>query len=157
VENAGRPYGLRHAGLETAFSLRMEKGYIARFDFMDAVTPIEAGMGWTVKFDKPDFIGRSHLLEQARSGVTRRLVSVAMRTQTTPPYGAKITKDGESVGKITSSAYGYAVDRPLALALVPADLSAPGAEVTVEIEGTAHPAEVVRRPLYDPEGRRLRS
>lgn len=156
VEAAGQTHGLRHAGLETAFSLRMEKGYIARFDFMDDVTPLEAGLGWTVKFDKPDFIGRAPLLEQARVTVTRRLVSVVMRTETTPPYGARITRHGEAVGKITSSAYGHAVGRPMALALLPVDLSVPGTEVAVVIGGAEHPAEVVRRPFYDREGRRLR-
>jgi aminomethyltransferase len=157
LERAGQPHGLRHAGLEAAFSLRMEKGYIARFDFMDGVTPLEAGLGWTVRIDKPDFVGRAPLLEQARAGVTRRLVSVALRDATTPPYGAEIARHGEVVGKITSSAYGHAVGRPMALALLPAALAVPGTEVEVRIEGTAHPAEVVRRPFYDPEGRRLRS
>jgi aminomethyltransferase len=157
VVRAGQPHGMRHAGLETAFSLRMEKGYIARFDFMDGVTPLEAGLGWTVRLDKPDFVGRAALLEQARAGVTRRLVSVAMRTGTTPPYGAQIMKHDEAVGMITSSAYGHAVGRPMGLALLPVDLSAPGTEVEVQIEGAGHPAEVVRRPFYDSEGRRLRS
>ena len=68
LEAAGRPHGLRHAGLDVAFSLRMEKGYIARFDFMDDVTPDEAGIGWTVKLDKGDFIGRGALPAPARGG-----------------------------------------------------------------------------------------
>jgi aminomethyltransferase len=156
VESAGLPHGLRHAGLDTAFSLRMEKGYIARFDFVDDVTPLEAGLGWTVKLDKPDFIGQAALLNQARAGLARRLVSVAMCTETTPPYGALITKHDVAVGKITSSAYGYAVGRPMALALLPVDLSTPRTEVEVLVQGVTHPAEVVRRPFYDPEGRRLR-
>lgn len=157
IERAGLRYGLRHCGLTTAFSLRMEKGYIARFDFLDDVTPFEAGLGWTVKLDRPDFVGRSALAEQARTGVTRRLVSLAMCTESTPPYGAEITKHGMVVGKVTSSAYGYAVGRPLALALLPVALATPGTEVEVQIAGAAHPAEVVRRSFYDPEGRRLRS
>lgn len=157
VQDAGAPFGLRHCGLDTAFSLRMEKGYIARFDFIDDVTPFEAGLGWTVKLEKPAFIGRPALEAQAQHGVTRRLVSVAMCTETTPPYGATVKKDVSVVGKITSSAYGYAVGRPMALALLPVGLSTPGTKVEVQIEGVMHSAEVVRRPFYDPEGRRLRS
>ncbi len=157
MDRTGQPYGLRHAGLEAAFSLRMEKGYIARFDFADGVTPFEAGLGWTVKLDKPAFVGRAPLLAQARAGVTRRLVSVAMHTEATPPYGADITLQGAVVGKITSSAYGHAVERPMALALLPTAFAVPGTMLQVQIEGTGHPAEVVRRPYYDPEGLRLRS
>lgn len=155
--DAGEPHGMRHAGLETAFSLRMEKGYIARFDFMDGVTPLEAGLGWTVKYEKGDFIGRDALLRQRTAGVQRRLVSIAMLDEHVPPYGAPLLAGGAVVGKVTSSACGYSVGRPLGLALVPSALAIAGAPIEVEIAGVLHQAEVVRRPYYDPEGRRLGS
>lgn len=153
---AGKPHGLQPVGLKAAFSLRMEKGYIARFDFMDGVTPLEAGLGWTVKFDKGDFIGREALLRQREAGLRRRLVSIAMAGEVVPPYGAAIWAGGTVVGKVTSSAYGYSVGRPLGLALVPVALAVPGTALEVEIGGAMHPAQVVRRPYYDPEGSRLR-
>ena len=147
---------MRHAGLETAFSLRMEKGYIARFDFMDGVTPFEAGMGWTVKLDKGDFIGRAALAQQRAEGVQRKLVSVAMDDDTLPAGGCPILHKDAVVGKITSSAHGYSAGCPLALALISADLAQPGLPVEVEVEGHRHAAHIVRRPFYDPEGKRLR-
>jgi len=156
LETAGRPFGLCHAGLETAFSLRMEKGYIARFDFMDDVTPLEAGMGWTVKFDKDEFIGRAALAKQQVEGLRRKLVSVAMGDETLPAGGCPILHDGSVVGKITSSAYGYSVGCPLALALVSADLTRPDLPVDVEVDGRLHPARIVQRPFYDPDGKRMR-
>jgi len=156
LEAAGRPYGMHHAGLEAAFSLRMEKGYIARFDFLDGVTPFEAGLGWTAKLDKGDFIGREALAQQKSEGVRRKLVSVAMGDDTLPAGGCRILHAGETVGKITSSAYGHSVGCPLALALVPADLARPELPVEVEVEGGRHPARIVHRPFFDPEGRRLR-
>ena len=156
LETAGRPFGLRHAGLETAFSLRMEKGYIARFDFMDDVTPLEAGMGWTVKFDKGEFIGRDALIKQQAEGVRRKLVSVAMEDETLPASGDPILHDGAVVGKVTSSAYGYTVGCPLALALVSADPVRPDLPVDVEVDGRLHPARIVHRPFFDPDGKRLR-
>jgi len=156
LETAGRPFGLRHAGLETAFSLRMEKGYIARFDFMDGVTPLEAGMGWTVKFDKGEFVGSAALVKQQAEGVRRKLVSVAMGDETLPAGGCPIFHDGAVVGKITSSAYGYSVGCPLALALVSADLARPDLSVDVEVDGRLHAARIVHRPFYDPGGKRLR-
>lgn len=161
---AGRSRGLQPAGLQAAFSLRMEKGYIMRFDFMDGVTPFEAGLGWTVKFDKGDFIGRDALAKQKAEGIRRKLVLTAMgdptgrlRTETLPPNGATVWHAGAAVGKVTSSAYGHTVDRPLALALLPAGLAQAGLAVEVEVAGARHPAQVVRRPYYDPEGARLKS
>lgn len=161
---AGRPYGLAPAGLRAAFSLRMEKGYIMRFDFMDGVTPFEAGLGWTVKLDKGDFIGRDALARQKVEGIRRKLVSVAMGdstgrpgTETPPPHGAAVWHAGAAVGKVMSSAYGHTVGRPLALALLPAELAQEGLPVEVEIAGARHPAQVVRRPYYDPGGARLKS
>ena len=153
---AGRPHGQHPAGLKTAFSLRMEKGYIMRFDFMDGVTPFEAGLGWTVKLDKGDFIGREALARQKAAGVRRKLVSVAMGDETLPPNGAPVWHAGEAIGKVTSSAYGHTVGAPLALALLPAGLAQIGLPVEVEIGDTCHPAQVVRRPYYDPEGKRLK-
>jgi len=153
---AGRPHGLQLAGLKTAFSLRMEKGYIMRFDFMDGVTPFEAGLGWTVKLAKGDFIGRDALARQQAAGVTRRLVSVAMGDETLPVTGCAVWHAGAAVGKITSSAYGHTVAAPLALALLPAGLAQVGLPIEVEVAGARHPAQVVRRPYYDPEGVRLR-
>jgi aminomethyltransferase len=156
LQTAGQPFGLRHAGLETAFSLRMEKGYIARFDFMDGVTPLEAGMGWTVKLDKGEFIGRAALAKQQAEGVSRKLVSMAMEDETLPAGGCPIFHDRVVVGKITSSAQGYSIGCPLALALVSADLARPDLPLNVEVDGSLHRARIVRRPAFDPEGRRLR-
>ena len=156
LATAGRPFGMRHAGLEAAFSLRIEKGYVMRFDFMDGVTPFEAGLGWTVKLDKGDFIGREALAQQWAEGVRRKLVSVALEDETLPGGGCPVLHGGAAIGKITSSAYGYSVGCPLALALVPAELARPDLPVEVEAAGQRHPARIVRRPFYDPAGTRLR-
>lgn len=153
---AGRPHGLQPAGLKAAFSLRIEKGYIMRFDFMDGVTPCEAGLGWTVKLDKGDFIGREYLARQKAAGVSRKLVLLALADETLPPNGSPIRYAGGVVGKVTSSAYGYTVAAPLALALLPVELAQVGLPVEVEVAGVRHPAQVVRRPYYDPQGQRLK-
>jgi len=153
---AGGAHGLQPAGLKTAFSLRMEKGYIMRFDFMDGVTPFEAGLGWTVKLAKGDFIGREALAAQKAAGIRRKLASVALSDETVPPNGAPVWHASAAVGKVTSSAYGHTVGAPLALALLPVELAQPGLPVEVEVAGVRHPATVVRRPYYDPEGARLR-
>jgi aminomethyltransferase len=152
---AGQKYGMLLAGQKTAFSLRIEKGYIMRFDFMDHVTPLEVGLGWTVKFDKGDFIGRDALAQQKQVGIKRALVSIEMLDEFLPANGANILIDGNAIGKVTSSAYGHTIGRPLALALLPIAYAQPGIQVSVEADGKSHPARVARRPVYDPENKRI--
>jgi len=84
------------------------------------------------------------------------LVSVAMGDETLPAGDCPISHGGVIVGKITSSAVGYSVGCPLALALVSADLARPDLPVDVEVDGRLHPARIVRRPFFDPDGKRLR-
>jgi len=154
---AGQKFRMLLAGQKAAFSLRIEKGYIMRFDFMDNVTPLEAGLGWTVKFAKGDFIGRDALWRQKQAGITRALVSVEMLDEFLPANGASIAENGNLIGKVTSSAYGHTLGRPLALGLVSVANAQPGSSVSVEVEGKAHPARIAQRPVYDPENKRLRA
>jgi aminomethyltransferase len=152
---AGQKYGMLLAGQKTAFSLRIEKGYIMRFDFMDNVTPFEAGLGWTVKFDKGDFVGRDALARQKQAGITRALVSIEMLDDFLPANGASIVKDSNAIGKVTSSAYGHTIGHPLALGLIAVGDAQPGIAVSVEADGKSHSARIARRPVYDPENKRI--
>ncbi len=152
---AGQKYGMALAGMKAAFSLRIEKGYIMRFDFMDNVTPLETGLGWTVKFDKGAFIGRDVLLQQKQAGITRALVSIEMLDDFLPANGLSIVKDGNAIGKVTSSAYGHTIGCPLALGLVSIANAQPGIAVSVQADGKLHPARIARRPAYDPENTRI--
>jgi aminomethyltransferase len=155
---AGERYDLALCGMVAAFSLRMEKGYIMRFDFDGGRTPYEVGLGWTVKLDKGDFIGRHALVRRKEAGFTDKLVSLVIEDGAVPSRGDVILKNGEPVGEVTSAAFGYTLGKALALGYLPHHLADPG--TTIEIQdsgGTLHPAAVGRRPLYDPEGKRLRA
>lgn len=154
---AGRSAEMGLLGLKAAFGLRLEKGYIARFDFMDSVTPLEAGLGWTIKFDKGDFVGRAALAEQKRIGVARQLCALALDDDWIPATGNVVLKDDRVVGKVTSGGMGYAVGRPIGLCLVPREIAEPGIAVHVEAEGVRHAARIAPRAMYDPEGKRLRA
>jgi len=153
---AGQPHGLQPAGLKAAFSLRIEKGYIMRFDFMDNVTPFEAGLGWTVKLAKGDFIGRDALARQKAEGVRRKLVCLALADETLPPPGSPVWRGDSVIGKVTSSAVGHTVGAPLALALLDVAHTQPDVVVMVEVGAAHHPATVVPRPYYDPTGSQLK-
>ncbi len=154
---AGEKYGLAPCGMIAAFSLRMEKGYIMRFDFAGGRTPYELGLGWTVKLDKGDFIGRDALVRRKQAGFKEKLVLLAVADGYVPAGGDRIRQNDEQVGAVTSAAYGYTLGTALALAYLPVSLAAAGTEVVVHDQsGKAHPATVGQRSPYDPEGLCLR-
>jgi aminomethyltransferase len=161
MTEAGEKYGLALCGLVAAFGLRIEKGYIMRFDFPEGRTPYEVGLGWTVKLDKGDFRGREALVRRKEAGFSEKLVSVALQDEYVPAMGDTIVlasePDGDPVGVVTSAAYGYAVQKPLALGYLPLDLAQVGTRVEVrDGDRNLHPAEVGPRSPYDPQGIRLR-
>jgi len=157
VMNAGEKYGATPCGMIAAFSLRMEKGYIMRFDFVGARTPYEMGLGWTVKLDKGDFIGRAALIRRKEAGFTDKLMSLVIQDGYLPANGDAIYQGEDPVGAVTSAAFGHTIGKALALGYVPLSLAEDGVEVTIrDAGGVGHSATIRRRPLYDPDGGRLR-
>jgi glycine cleavage system aminomethyltransferase T len=141
-----------------AFSLRMEKGYIMRFDFAGGRTPYEVGLGWTVKLDKGEFVGRKALVRRKKAGFGEKLVSLAIQDGYVPATGDAIVRQGDQVGAVTSAAFGYTLGTALALGYVPLSLARVGTEVAVKDQaGVTHPAVIGERSPYDPDGTRLRS
>jgi glycine cleavage system aminomethyltransferase T len=115
------------------------------------------GLGWTVKLDKGDFIGREALVRRKEAGFEDKLVNLAIEDGYVPAGGDTISRKGQAVGQVTSSAYGYAVGSALALGYVPRGLAREGKKFTIrDGEGQEHPAAIVDRSPYDPEGKRLR-
>lgn len=153
----GKPHGMMLCGLKCAFGLRMEKGYIARFDFADGATPYEAGLGWTVKLEKGNFVGRDALARQKAQGIPRRLVSIRAEGEHVPSMGALVMHEGRTVGTITSSAYSFVFDCPLALGTVSSDLAAAGTPLIIHDGEVVQQAEVVPRPYYDPNNLLLKA
>jgi aminomethyltransferase len=155
---AGAKYGLTPCGMTAAFSLRLEKGYIMRFDFAGGHTPYEIGLGWTVKPDKGDFVGREALLRRKAAGFSHKLMALLLDDAYVPANGDPIVHAGHPVGQVTSAAFGYTLGRPVALGYVPLALAQVGQAVTVSDKaGVAHSARIASRPLYDPENARLRA
>jgi aminomethyltransferase len=157
LTDAGGKHGLALCGLVAAFGLRIEKGYIMRFDFAGGRTPYEVGLGWTVKLDKGDFLGREALVRRKEAGFGAKLVSVALQDDYVPATGDAILHGGSPAGSVTSAAYGYTVQSPIALGYLPLELSGVGTDLEVrDGTGELHPAAVGPRSPYDPKGTRLR-
>ncbi|WP_306152391.1 FAD-dependent oxidoreductase [Roseovarius sp. MMSF_3281] len=158
---AGQAHGLKPFGMYALNSLRIEKGYRAwKGDLSTDYSMLEAGLERFVKFDKPqEFPGKAALLAEKRQGRKKAFVQLIVDAgEADAPYMAPIWHEGRIVGEVTSGAWGYRVGASVALAMVRADLTAPGTELEVEIYGARLPAVVQPDgPLWDPENERLRA
>ena len=157
ISEVGREHGLVAGGYKAVDSLRLEKGYrVWGSDISPEDTPFEAGLGFAVKLDKGDFIGRDALL--AASEPARRLACLVLDDPRSVALGSEpVRVGGEIVGRVTSGGYGYTVERSIAYAYLPAAAVVPTTRVEVEIFGQWIPGAVVEEPLFDPKGERIRA
>jgi len=148
ILEAGRGDGLLPAGLGARDTLRTEMKYaLYGNDIDDAHTPLEAGLGWIVKWDKGDFVGRAALAEQKAKGVQRKLVGFEMREAGIPRHGYRLAKDGQPVGEVTSGTMGPTVKKAIGIGYVPTTLAAEATPLEVDIRGRPARAEVVKTPF----------
>ena len=165
VVAAGEQHGLVHAGFHALNSLRMEKAFRHwGHDITDEDTPLEAGLGFAVAWDKNvEFVGRAALLAQREAGVAKRLVQFALEDPEPLLYhNEPVWRDGERVGYITSAMYGYTLGRAVGLGYVNHALGVDAAFVNegayeIEIAGDRYPARASLRPLYDPKAERMKA
>jgi 4-methylaminobutanoate oxidase (formaldehyde-forming) len=162
---AGDRYGLVHAGYHALNSLRIEKAYRHwGHDITDEDTPLEAGLGFAVKFDKAGgFIGREALLRQQEQGLRKRLVQFKLQSaQPLLYHNEPIWRGDAIVGSIRSGMYGHTLCAATGLGYVEAPpgqvLGEIGAdEFEIEIAGTRYAATASLRPMFDPTNSRIKS
>jgi 4-methylaminobutanoate oxidase (formaldehyde-forming) len=119
-------------------------------------TPFEAGLGFAVRMDKGDFIGRDAL--EAAQAPSRRLVGLVLDDPRVIALGSEpVRVEGRSVGRVTSGGYGYTVGHSLAYAYLPIDDAVAGRRVEVVVFGRAVGAEVTTEPFFDPTNSRVHS
>jgi 4-methylaminobutanoate oxidase (formaldehyde-forming) len=157
IWEAGRPHRLVAAGYKAIDSLRLEKGYrVWGADITPEDTPFEAGLGFAVKLDKGDFVGRE-ALAAAAAAPARMLRCLVLEDPRAVALGSEPVRVGEApVGRVTSGGYGYTVRRSIAYAYLPAEHDV-GTEVAVEIFGEWVAGEVAGEPLFDSQGARIRA
>jgi glycine cleavage system aminomethyltransferase T/glycine/D-amino acid oxidase-like deaminating enzyme len=162
---AGQSHAARDAGYYALESLRLEKGYRAwGRELTPDTNPYEAGLGFAVRLDKGDFIGRDALLAARGRPPARRLLSfVALSSDTPLSHGGEsILRDGEPVGEITSAAYGHTLGAVVALGYVATagqkidDAGLAAARFELDVAGERVPVRASLRAPYDPTGARLR-
>ena len=147
--DTGREAGITPAGLGARDSLRLEAGLLLYGSDLDETrTPVEAGVGWMVKVDKGDFVGREVLARQKAEGVPERLTGFRLDERGFPRPGYPLVHEGQSVGEVTSGVLSPSLGVGIGFGYLPTELSEPGTEVGVEVRGRTIPARVERPPFY---------
>ena len=146
---AGQPHGLQPVGLGARDTLRLEaRLMLYGNDINDRTHPYEAGLGWVVKLDAGDFIGREALRAIKDAGFDRKLVGFEMTERGIARHGYPITAGGIRIGEVTSGSPGPTVGRNIGLGYVPKALGKVGTELGIEIRGKQVGAVVVTTPFY---------
>ncbi len=153
--------GAKPFGMFALNSLRIEKGYRTwKGDLSTDYSMFEGGLDRFVKLDKiQDFPGKAALQNEKQQGSKKRFVTLTVDAGAADaPYMSTLIHDGEIVGETTSGAWGYRVNKSVALGMLRPDLAVPGTEVEVEIYGERCKAIVQEdQPLWDPANDRLRA
>lgn len=145
----GRDLGVKPAGLGARDSLRLEMRYALYGNDIDETTnPIEAGLGWVVKLDKKDFVGKDALERVKKEGPKRKLVGFEMTDRGIARHGYPVVKDGTKIGDVTSGTMGPTINKAIGIAYVPSELSAIGTPIEIEIRGKPVKAAVQKTPFY---------
>ena len=164
--DAGKQFGLVHAGLKALASLRMEKGYRDYGHDIDNTDPVfEAGLGFFVDLKKPGgFLGREAVVAKKADGaLKRRLMQILIKDPEPLMFHAEIVhRNGKVVGYVRAASYGFTLGGAVGLVMVEAGEPIDAAYVAngrweVEIAGRMYPAEASLKPFYDPEMKRVRA
>ena len=152
----GEAHSISPVGLGARDTLRMEMRYpLYGSDIDKDTTPIEAGLAWTVKLDKGDFIGREVIEAQVKSKPPRRLVGFKMLERGIPRHGYKIlSQDGEQeLGVVTSGGFSPSLQEAIGIGYVPAKphFAKVGSKLLIEVRKKHIPVQVVRTPFYQPK------
>ena len=146
---AGAGDGLLPAGLGARDSLRLEMGYALYGNDLDEQhTPLEAGLGWVVKLDAGEFIGRAALVKLKEQGVREKLAGFVLKERGFPRHGYTVRFEGEPAGEVTSGIHSPSLQQGIGLAYVPVEAAKPGTPLEVMIRDKGCAAEVVRTPFY---------
>ncbi len=149
---AGEPNGLLPIGLAARDTLRLEAAYpLHGQELSPTITPLEAGLGWSLRLDKPmDFIGKAALVQQKEAGAPRQTVCLQLEDKAIPrTHTPVLDANGNAIGEVTSGTLSPTLGTPIAIALVDkAHAPAIGQPCLLEIRGKHLPATRVKRPFY---------
>ncbi|MBI5867121.1 MAG: glycine cleavage system aminomethyltransferase GcvT [candidate division Zixibacteria bacterium] len=146
---AGKEFGILPIGLGARDTLRLEMKFaLYGNDIDDTTNPIDAGLGWVVKPDKPiEFIGRKHVLAAKQGGSKRKLVAFTLNEKAIPRHGCDIQVNGAVAGVVTSGTHSPSLDKGIGMGYVATEHSKIGGTIGIVIRGNAVPATIIRPPF----------
>jgi aminomethyltransferase len=145
---SGRSLGIVPCGLGARDTLRFEAAMpLYGHELSESINPFAAGVGWAVKLDKGEFIGREQL-RAAKANPGQARVGLRLEGKRIARQGSGVLRDGKPIGTVTSGTFAPTLGQSLAMALVEPSAAAPGTSVVVEVRGHEEPAKVVKLPFY---------
>ena len=146
---AGRDRGLLPAGLGARDTLRLEAGMaLYGHEIDDTTTPWEAKLGWTVKLDAGDFVGRDALVRQKEEGVPRKLMGFEVEGRGIAREDHPVLDGDDEVGRVTSGTWSPTFEKAVGMCYVPAEMAEPGREVAIRVRKRRLQASLVKTPFY---------
>jgi aminomethyltransferase len=149
VLDAGKDDGILPCGLGARNTLRLEAAMsLYGHEINESITPYEANLGWIVKLDKGDFIGRDALAQQKKEGLTRRVAGFEMRGRGIGRDGYRVFAGGEDCGWVTSGSPSPLLQKNIGLCMLPVAHAASGRPIEIEVRARRVEAETVPTPFY---------
>jgi aminomethyltransferase len=150
ILEAGKAYDIKPCGLGARDTLRLEAGMcLYGTDIDEDTSPLEAKLGFTVRFDKDNFIGKDALLQQKAEGLKRVRIGLRLLERGIPRHGNKIFIDGERKGQLTSGTFSPLLKYGIGMGYIQPEYEAEETHVNVKIRKKLISAEIVKTPFYD--------
>lgn len=149
IAEAGKEFEIQPVGLGARDTLRLEMGYCLYGNDIDHTTnPIEAGLGWITKLDKPYFIGKESLMKINQNGINRKLVGFVLTDEKAfPRKDYEIYVNGNKIGVVTSGTYSPTLEKGIGMGYVKYENSMEGNAVDIKIRNQFYRAEIVKPPF----------
>lgn len=150
ILEAGKPFEIKPAGLGCRDTLRFEAALpLYGHEISQDITPLEAGLGFFVKLNKDNFIGKEALVKQKEEGLKRKVVGFELKERGIPRNGYDVTANGEKIGFVTTGYMSPTVKKSIGLALVDAKYAELGTEFNIVIRNKTVKAEVISKKFYN--------
>ncbi|MBX2988703.1 MAG: glycine cleavage system aminomethyltransferase GcvT [Bdellovibrionaceae bacterium] len=150
----GADLGVMAIGLGARDTLRTEMKYsLYGHEIDDGTNPYEAGLGWVIKAQAKDFLGKAPILQVKEAGLKRKLVGFKMLDKGIPRQGYSLFSfDNQEIGKVTSGTHSPSLDAPIGIAYVNSELAKDGTELLVDIRGRKVKAQICPTPFWNRSG-----
>ncbi|MBP2644953.1 MAG: Aminomethyltransferase [Firmicutes bacterium] len=154
IMTSGAEDGILPTGLGCRDTLRFEAGLpLYGHELSEVISPIEAGLGIFVKFDKGDFNGRQSLYKAKSEGPARKIVGFEMVERGVARAEYPVLLEGRRIGVVTTGSYAPSLDKNLGLALIEAEYANVGQQVDIQVRGKNVAAQIISKPFYRREGK----